>query len=243
MVITFVDNTKQRVEYNMKKYEKLFFDFDDTLIDFKAAEKVALPAVFKEYQMDYTEKVDAYYKTLNRQLWSELERGEITRDQLMKRRFGETMLHFGRNIDGYKMDERYQKLLAKTIILIDGAEQVLKELSKKYELYIVTNGMQKTQRNRFEASGLTPYIKRIFVSEEIGYQKPQIEFFNYVFSNLKNVDKSTSLIIGDSFSADIIGGYNAGIDTCWFNPHNQIVETSIQPTYVIKKLYDLVEIL
>ena len=227
----------------MTKYKKLFFDFDDTLIDFKSAEKVALPTVFKEYQMDFTEEVGAYYKALNRQLWTLLERGEITREQLMERRFGETMQHFGHIINGREMDERFRALLADTIVLIDGAEQVLNELSKRYEIYIVTNGMLKTQHDRLKVSNLTPFITRIFVSEETGYQKPQIEFFNYVFTNVENFEKSTSLIIGDSFSADIIGGYNAGIDTCWLNPLNQTVDASIKPTYVIKNLYDLVEIL
>jgi len=173
------------MEHSMKKYKKLFFDVDDTLIDFKAAEKVALPALFKEYQMDYTEEVEVYYKTLNRQLWLALERGEITREQLMNRRFGETMRHFGQNIDGRKMDERYQELLVETVVLIDGAEQVLSELSKDYELYIVTNGLLKTQLARLNAANLTSYFKRIFVSEETGYQKPQIEFFNYVFANVE----------------------------------------------------------
>ncbi len=227
----------------MTKYKKLFFDVDDTLINFKAAEKVALPAVFKEYQVDFTEEVELYYKTLNRQLWLALERGEITREQLMERRFGETMQHFGEVIDGRKMDERYRALLVETIVLVEGADQVLNELSKKYELYIVTNGMLKTQHARLDASNLTPLFTRIFVSEETGYQKPQVEFFDYVFSNVESFEKTTSLIIGDSFSADIVGGFNAGIDTCWFNPHNQTVEASIVPTYVIKNLHELVDIL
>lgn len=227
----------------MKKYKKLYFDVDDTLIDFKAAEKVALPALFKEYQMDFTEEVEVYYKTLNRQLWLALERGEITREQLMNRRFGQTMRYFGQNIDGREMDERYRELLVDTVVLIEGAEQVLSELSKDYELYIVTNGVLKTQLARIRAANITSYFKRIFVSEETGYQKPQIEFFNYVFSNVQNFEKSTSLIIGDSITADIMGGFNAGIDTCWFNRYNQTVDISIQPTYVLKDLHELVGML
>ena len=227
----------------MTKYEKLFFDVDDTLIDFKAAEKVALPIVFKEYKMDFTEEVESYYKTLNRQLWTALEHGEITREQLLERRFRETMQHFGQKVDGREMDEQYRSLLVNTVVLIDGAEQVLSQLNKKYELYIVTNGMIKTQHARLKAANLTPYFKRIFVSEETNYQKPQIEFFNYVMSNVENFNKSTSMIIGDSFSADIVGGFNAGIDTCWLNAHNQKVESTIQPTYIISKLHDLAEVL
>mgnify|MGYP003444703653 FL=1 len=227
----------------MKKYKKLYFDVDDTLIDFKAAEKVALPALFKEYQMDFTEEVEVYYKTLNRQLWLALERGEITREQLMNRRFGETMRYFGQSINGREMDERYRELLVDTVVLIEGAEQVLSELSKDYELYIVTNGVLETQLARIRAANITSYFKRIFVSEETGYQKPQIEFFNYVFSNVKNFEKSTSLIIGDSITADIMGGFNAGIDTCWFNRYNQTVDVSIQPTYVLRNLHELVGML
>ena len=227
----------------MKKYKKLYFDVDDTLIDFKAAEKVALPALFKEYQMDFTEEVEVYYKTLNRQLWLALERGEITREQLMNRRFGETMRYFGQSINGREMDERYRELLVDTVVLIEGAEQVLSELSKDYELYIVTNGVLETQLARIRAANITSYFKRIFVSEETGYQKPQIEFFNYVFSNVENFEKPTSLIIGDSITADIMGGFNAGIDTCWFNRYNQTVDISIQPTYVLKDLHELVGML
>ena len=227
----------------MTKYEKLFFDVDDTLIDFKAAEKVALPIVFNEFKVDFTEEVESYYKTLNRQLWTALEQGEITREQLLERRFRETMQHFGRKVDGREMDEQYRSLLVNTVVLIDGAEQVISQLSKKYELYIVTNGMIKTQHERLKAANLTPYFKRIFVSEETNYQKPQIEFFNYVMSNVEHFNKSTSMIIGDSFSADIVGGFNAGIDTCWLNANNQKVESTIQPTYVIRKLHDLVKVL
>ena len=227
----------------MTKYEKLFFDVDDTLIDFKAAEKVALPTVFKEYKMDFTEEVESYYKTLNRQLWTALEHGEITREQLLERRFHETMQKKKKKVDGREMDEKYRSLLVNTVVLIDGAEQVLSQLSEKYELYIVTNGMIKTQHDRLKAANLTPYFKRIFVSEETNYQKPQIEFFNYVMSNVEDFKKSTSMIIGDSFSADIVGGFNAGIDTCWLNAHNQKVESTIQPTYIISKLHDLAEVL
>ena len=234
---------RQGMENSMKKYKKLYFDVDDTLIDFKAAEKVALPALFKEYQMDFTEEVEVYYKTLNRQLWLALERGEITREQLMNRRFGETMRYFGQSINGREMDERYRELLVDTVVLIEGAEQVLSELSKDYELYIVTNGVLETQLARIRAANITSYFKRIFVSEETGYQKPQIEFFNYVFSNVENFEKPTSLIIGDSITADIMGGFNAGIDTCWFNRYNQTVDVSIQPTYVLRNLHELVGML
>ena len=227
----------------MTKYEKLFFDVDDTLIDFKAAEKVALPIVFNEFKMDFTEEVESFYKTLNRQLWTALEQGEITREQLLERRFRETMQHFGQKVDGREMDKQYRSLLVNTVVLIDGAEQVISQLSEKYELYIVTNGMIKTQHDRLKAANLTPYFKRIFVSEETNYQKPQIEFFNYVMSNVEDFKKSTSMIIGDSFSADIVGGFNAGIDTCWLNAHNQKVESTIQPTYIISKLHDLAEVL
>lgn len=228
----------------MSNYKKLFFDFDDTLIDFKAAEHVALPKVFDEYNFPLTEEVEAKYMEINAGLWSDLEKGEITRDQLMSQRFAKTMAFFNRKVDGLEMDQRYRELLTETIVLIDGAKEVIETLHEnQYELYMVTNGMANTQLIRIEASGLKPYFSHVFVSEETGYQKPQIEYFDYVFKAIGGVTKSQCLIIGDSFSADVMGGIHAGIDTCWFNPSNKPNNTGFTPTYEVQKLQDILKII
>jgi 2-haloacid dehalogenase len=227
----------------MNKYTKLFFDFDDTLIDFKAAEKVALPKVFEQYHFPLTETVEMKYREINKALWDQLERGEVTREALLERRFKETFQFFNRQVNGIEMDQAYRNLLVETIVLMDGAEEVLRTLSQNYDLYIVTNGICETQHKRLHAANLTSYFKGIFVSEETGYQKPQIQFFDYVFQQIGDVQNEECLIIGDSYSADMIGGKNANIDTCWFNPHNNEQPALYQPTYKINHLKDLLHIL
>lgn len=227
----------------MKHYKKLFFDFDDTLLDFKAAEKVALPKVFEQYGFPLTEEVKATYKTINRGLWDALERGEVSREQLLSRRFQETFAVYGIQVDGKEADEAYREFLKETIVLIEGADVVIEQLAKDYELYIVTNGISDTQFARLNASPLKGKFQEVFVSEQTGYQKPQIEFFNYVFDRIGPYELDECLLIGDSFSADIVGGHNAKMDTCWLNPTNSQPTSAIQPTYTIQKLGQLVEIL
>ena len=227
----------------MKKYKKLFFDFDDTLIDFKAAEKVALPKVFARYNFPLTSTVEMKYKEINKALWNQLELGEVTREALLERRFKDTFQFFGMQVNGIEMDVTYRSLLAETIVLMDGAEEVLCALADNHDLYIVTNGVLETQHKRLQAANLTSYFKEIYVSEQTGYQKPQKQFFDYVFQHIGDVKKEECLIIGDSYSADIIGGINANIDTCWFNPHNHKPPTSLKPTYEIKHLKDILHII
>lgn len=226
----------------MNKYKKLFFDFDDTLVSFKAADQIALPKVFEAYGLPMTEEVETFYHTYNRSLWDALERAEITREQLLSQRFAVTMSHFGMQVNGNEMDETYRGFIAEEIILIDGAEDVLKTLAQEYELYIITNGVTRTQETRLNASPLKPLIRRMFVSEEAGYQKPQIEIFDYVFSQLDNVHLDECLMIGDSYSADMMGAHHAGIDSCWFNPDNNAVPGIVQPTYIIRTLKELLPI-
>jgi 2-haloacid dehalogenase len=103
----------------------------------------------------------------------------------------------------------------------------------------VTNGILATQKARIEHSTIKEYISDFFVSEFIGYQKPHALYFEYVFSHIPQIGKSKTLIIGDSFSADIAGGNNSGIDSCWFNKFGDINNTDIIPTYEISRLSEL----
>ena len=117
------------------------------------------------------------------------------------------------------------------------AEELCKKLSEKYELYIVTNGIGTVQQSRLAKSGLLPYFKDVFVSEKIGSQKPEKKFFDFVFENISEKDKSKVVIVGDSMSSDILGGINAGIDTCFFNPLGR--EEVYSPTYAVKSFKEL----
>ena len=226
----------------MKTYKTLLFDIDDTLLDFGASEQAALNRLFEEQGFPLTFEVEKQYRAINQGLWKAFEEGKINRDEVINTRFSRLFHEYGKVVDGALLGGSYSSFLAEGHELVEGALELITSLKSKFDLYIVTNGVSKTQDKRLRASGLHPLFKDIFVSEDTGYQKPMKEFFDYVFDRIPDVDPTQTLIIGDSLSADIRGGYLAGIDTCWFNPKMKTNETGIVPTYEIQKLEELHEI-
>jgi len=227
----------------LKKYKTLLFDADDTLLDFGAAESLALRLLFKDQKITLTAELEAHYKELNQGLWRAHEEGKIERDELLNTRFSLLFKEYGKEVDGVLLEENYRMYLEEGNQLVNGALELMKELKKKYDLYIVTNGVSKTQDRRLRDSGLHPFFKNVFVSEDTGYQKPMKEYFDYVFARIPNFSLEHGLIIGDSLSSDIKGGMLAGLDTCWFNPKVKPNNTEIQPTYQIQTLEELFQIL
>lgn len=227
----------------LNKYKTLLFDIDDTLLDFSSAEDEALHRLFTENGLGLTEEVENRYKEINGGLWSAFERGEVSREEIVNTRFELLFKAYGKQADGKRLGVRYQQFLAENHDLIEGASELIHSLASQFDMYIVTNGVSKTQYRRLHESGLYPFFKDIFVSEDTGYQKPMKEYFDYVFSHITSLEQSSTLIIGDSLSSDIKGGLNAGIHTCWFNPHHKVNHTQDQPMYEIKHLADLHKIL
>ena len=226
----------------MKNYQFLLFDLDDTLLDFAAAERMALPKLFEAHGYSLTPEIVEVYHEINSGLWQALEQGKITREQLMETRFAKTFEHFGLQINGRELDAEYRSYLAESKVFVEGAFDVIKLLAPYYELYITSNGISETQNKRLEVTGLAPYFKQVFVSENTGAQKPMKAFFDHVFDRIPNFEPQQAMIIGDSYSADILGGFGAGIDTCWLNPHKKPIQ-SVQPTYTIERISQLVTIL
>ena len=175
---------------------------------------------------------------MNQKLWSSFEKGEIKREELLHTRFSILFEKVGLTLNGVHLDNLYRQYLEESAVLIDGAKSLLQKLAKQYDLYVVTNGVARTQFIRLNNSELATYFKDIFVSEEVGYQKPMKEFFNHVFEKIPHHSVDETLIIGDSLTSDIQGGINAGIDTCWFNPKGPINVTH-NPTYEINQLQTL----
>jgi 2-haloacid dehalogenase len=227
----------------LKKYKTLFFDADDTLLDFGAAESLALKLLFKDQKFTLTAELEAHYKELNQGLWRAHEEGKIERGELLNTRFSLLFKEYGKEVDGVLLEENYRMYLEEGHQLVNGALELLNDLQKKYDLYIVTNGVSKTQDRRLRDSGLHPFFKGVFVSEDTGFQKPMKEYFDYVFERIPNFSLEHGLIIGDSLSSDIKGGMLAGLDTCWFNPKVKPNNTEIQPTYQIQTLEELFQIL
>jgi len=227
----------------LKTYRTLLFDVDNTLLDFEAAEKLALYLLFKERDMLLTDAIEADYKRINHGLWKSYEEGVMGRDEVVNTRFSRLFGEYGLVVDGAEMDRLYRSYLEEGHQLVDGAMELITDLHDGYDLYLVTNGVSETQHRRLRASGLYPFFKGTFVSEDTGYQKPMKAYFDYVFARIPKFKAEHALVIGDSLTADIKGGQLAGLDTCWFNPEGKPNDTGIVPTYEIRRLDELYEIL
>jgi 2-haloacid dehalogenase len=227
----------------LKKYGTLLFDVDDTLLDFGAAEREALRLFFEEQNIPLTAEIETHYKKINQGLWKSFEEGKLDRDEVLNTRFSILFKAYNREVDGALLEKSYRSYLEEGKQLVNGALEVITDLQNQYDLYIVTNGVSKTQYKRLRASGLHPLFKDIFVSEDTGFQKPMKEYFDYVFARIPNFDVKQALIIGDSLSADIKGGQLAGLDTCWLNSEMKPNNTDIVPTYEIQILEELYRIL
>ena len=221
------------------KYKTLLFDVDDTLLDFNLAENAALTRLFEQEKMAVTPTMLARYKEINEALWRAFEREEVSKSELHNTRFSNFFEEYGIDVDGEYFEAGFQKYLQEAHNYVEGAYDVIAQLAENYDLYVVSNGKTTTQNKRLMDAGLAKYFKGIFISEQTGYQKPMIEFFDYVFARIDGFDQNKTLIIGDSLTADVKGGLRAGIDTCWFNIRGIDNISDIQPHYEIKKLHEL----
>ena len=231
-----------RKEYLNLKYKYLLFDLDHTLLDFDAAEDIALTQLLEEEGVEDIQTYKDYYVPMNKALWKDLEQKKITKDALINTRFEKLFAHFGIEKDGSYLAERYQFFLSKQGQIYLGVEDLLKNLIKQgYELYAATNGITYIQTGRLKQSGIAPYFKEIFISEQLHTQKPDAAFYEKIGARIPNFNKNHALMIGDSLSADIQGGNNAGIDTIWYNPHHLENKTQAQPTYEVHSYKDLLD--
>lgn len=227
----------------MNKYKYLLFDVDGTLLDFDKAEQQALKNTFQNHHILLTDELLQRYETINKQLWKDFEKGLIDKKTVVYTRFVQLFKEFDIDEDGIAFEDDYQETLGKGYFVLPHAREVLEKLSLKYPLYVVTNGVSKTQHSRLKGTHIDQYFQDIFVSEDIGYQKPTREYFDYCFKKMKNIDLDQTLIIGDSLSSDIQGGINVGIDTCWYNPHCIEEPQDMNITYIIHDLKELLDLL
>lgn len=221
----------------------ILFDVDDTLLNFKAGQRQAIDKLFTEQGLVLTPAMRELYEAKNHQLWSDLEKGLVSREYVLAERFTYIFKEYGLVKDGAEMDQIFRTHLANETIFMEDALEMVKELSQSYNLYIVTNGVAVTQYRRLEKSGLAPYFKGVYISEEVGYQKPMNEFFDCVFEKSPEIVKEETIIVGDSLTADIQGGLNTGIQTCWYNPEKLTNTTSVSPDFEINHLKQLKKII
>lgn len=227
----------------MNKYKYLLFDVDGTLLDFDKAEQQALKNTFQNHHILLTDELLQRYETINKQLWKDFEKGLIDKKTVVYTRFVQLFQEFHIHQDGIAFEDDYQKALGQGYFVLPHTIEVLSALYQKYPLYVVTNGVSQTQYSRLEGTDIKKYFQNIFVSEDIGHQKPSKEYFDYCFKNIDKIDLSKTLIIGDSLSSDIQGGINAGIDTCWFNPNHLDKPEAMPINYEIHDLRELLQLL
>ncbi|MCF0238716.1 MAG: YjjG family noncanonical pyrimidine nucleotidase [Sphaerochaetaceae bacterium] len=225
------------------KYSFLLFDLDNTLLDFTKSEEQAIEKTLISFDIEPTLENISLYSTTNGQMWKMLERGEITRERLRYDRFALFLETLGFKRDVIKMSTAYEENLSQGYFILGNAKAVLDVLYKKIPMYALTNGISTIQHRRIEGSGIKKYFEEVFISEEIGFNKPDSRYFEKCFSLIKGFNKSKALMIGDTLSSDIAGGINVNVPTVWFNPLGLQNNTSFKPTYEINNLEELLSIL
>ena len=224
----------------------ILWDVDGTLLDFEAAEEVAIAKLFDEFGIGIcTESMMKRYKEINRGYWNRLEKGLVTREQVLVGRFKEFFTEIGADVSKAEaFNEAYQSALGETIAYCDNSLELVRSLKNRVQQYAVTNGTRVAQEKKLKLSGFGELMDGVFISENLGVDKPDIKFFEQVFAGIdcKDVSKDEILIVGDSLTSDIKGGMNAGIRTCWYNPHQSELKDGYKADYIISDLKEILAI-
>ena len=219
--------------------EFLFIDLDDTILDFHKAEHIALAKTLRSFGLEPTENVLARYSLINKAHWEMLERKEITREVLLVRRFAVLFEEFGLEVDPQLCARTYESNLSQGHYFLPGAEEAVERLSRKYKLYLASNGTARVQAGRLESANISRYFQGVFISQEIGANKPDALYFQRCFARIPGFDSTKAMMVGDSLSSDILGGKQAGMLTCWVNPTGKAPSADICPDYEIQRLDQL----
>lgn len=223
------------------KHALFLFDLDDTLLDFRASEKLSFERTLRG--LGYDGGLDGlfpHYQAINTALWRAFEAGTVSKEFLKVERFRQTFAGCGLALDPAAASRHYLESLSETVVLVDGAQRVCAALAAVGEVGIITNGVAQLQERRIASSGLGDYISFTATSEACGYAKPDSRFFAFATGMARRFDKEATIIIGDRLDADILGANRYGIDSCWFNPGRLANDTEAQPTFAVGHLDDVV---
>lgn len=223
-------------------YTALFFDVDDTLLNFELCSQSALCKTFDVFNIDYNEKVYQLFRDIDHRLWTKQKQGVLTVEEVLNFRFKQLFDCLNLEIDTIKFQSSFQEYLSKEFVLETNAIEVIQYLSSKYKLYVTSNGILNMQLERLKLAGLLPYFSEVFVSNEIGYDKPNVKFFHECLKR-SQLHCEEILLVGDSLEADMIGANSSNISTCWYNPSNRIKNVDVKTDYIISNLLQLKNIL
>lgn len=222
-------------------YKYILWDIDGTVLDFIASEAYAIRDLFKKYEIgECSDEMLKLYSSINVKYWQMLERNEMTKPEILVGRFREFFEIIGADVSiAEDFNRDYQVTLGDYVVFVDNAKDILLSQKGKYTLAAVTNGTRVAQEKKLRLSGLDSIFDAIFISEVVGVEKPNKEYFDFVFEKLGITDKKEVLLIGDSLTSDMKGGEIAGVDTCWFNPHHKPNTLDISVTYEIDNLTEI----
>ena len=220
-------------------FEILFLDLDDTILDFHKAERIAIAKTIRDFGVEPTEEILQRYHVINKWHWEQLELGKLTRGEVLENRFSVLFSELGVDVDKTACARAYEKNLSIGHYFLPGAEEAVDSLSKKYRLFLASNGTASVQKGRMTSANLYRFFEKVFVSQEIGHNKPSKAYFDACFAQIPGFDPRKAIIVGDSLTSDILGGKNAGIATCWVNPQHLPGREDIRPDYEIEALSQL----
>jgi len=228
----------------MKKYDAIFFDADETLLDFKKSEEISFEVVLRKHNIEGDfHHYRTNYKKINDILWSQEALGLITKDFLKVERFRKFLEEHSLEANPEQICEDYLQTLPEHVYLLDGAIELITNLHKKMPMAIVTNGIGHVQHKRFSKANITHFFDHVVVSEECGFSKPDQRIFDLTLKKMGLSKASRILMVGDKLETDILGANRFGIDSCWFNPHNSTNDTDIKPTFEIKNLAQIIDLI
>ena len=219
--------------------EFLFLDLDDTILDFHKAERIAIAKTIRDFGVEPTEEVLGRYHVINKWHWEQLELGKLTRAEVLENRFKALFAELGVDVDAAQVARIYEKNLGTGHWFLPGAEEAVDALHKKYRLFLASNGTASVQKGRMTSANLYRFFETVFVSQEIGHNKPSKAYFDACFARIPDFDPEKCLMVGDSLTSDILGGINAGIRTVWVNPTHAPGRADIVPDYEIEGIHQL----
>ena len=225
-------------------YTTILWYLDNTLLDFNASEKYAFNTCMVQAGLTPNDTLLSLYSQINRAFWNRLERGEITKKELLTQRFVHFFATAGiSGVDIALFRDTYQRLLGSVFYCLDDSLTLCRKLHASHRQYIVTNGVASTQRNKLQGSGLADLMDGCFISEELGFEKPSAEFFRLCMERIPAFQKQETLIVGDSLTSDMLGGVRAGIACCWYNPGGAPAPDDLPINHTIRSLWELLPLL
>ena len=226
-----------------KQITTILWDNDNTLMDFEYSMHKALYACFEAFGLEINEAIISRYEEINADYWKRLERGEITKSQLLNGRFTDLFKELGYEADVTEFRKLFQVELGSYYSYLDNSIDICRNLYGRVKQYIVTNGVEETQIRKIKSAGFYDLMEEIFISGVVGYEKPRKEFFDYCLERIEEKDPEKILIVGDSLTSDIAGGNHAGIRTCWYNPKGKKHGEEYHIDFEIDHLAQIYEVL